>query len=694
MNMRRFIFFTALGLLIAITGGLMFLQQTSAKNRVENFSVVNHVFIKRTDDKWTAITLNGTNLTPVQPGTFPGEEDVAVETYVEWFKMMSELGLNTIKVEAKMPGRFYQALKQYNDSVDSPLYFIQGIYFDEVALKDGEIPLAEHLKQAYRTEIKATIDKVHGNKTFWSSIYLFETESVDVSEYLIGYVMGVEWGIDDIAISNLIFDTSTYQGDYFFTKGQSTPFEAFIAEMMDVAANYEFNKYLQQSLYSTAGHLGMLHKKLYDSTEVKEHYDWIRSYATADMEHIGVTERLHTGTFASYDYEGFNVFRSQDTDLPSDQILKLVSEYHTIPVVISAYGVPSGRFCAEYADHEPTASISEQRQGELTAIQYNEITENGFGGQFLRDWQDAWFKSSWNTVELKLPDQSPYWHDPQTFGQGYGLIGFTADSEALKYPDESIEDWGNEKPFLSASSGDYYVHAGVDYLYLMIDPVKELSASTSTVIGFDITPLSGHTYFEKFDITFDRPVDFVLVLSEEGVQEMYVHAYYDTFSFRKMAQQIRVRPDLLPFEKAEPLFVKMYQFTDSSALSQMDHVTDLNDFRLTGAFVRGISDPSDKRFDSAADWYSTKDHLEVRIPYALLNFMSPASQLIQGDFYETHTITPLKIDGVGLAFGRVDEDETIVFPTVRLDWEEWFKPSFETRKKQSYQLMKDLFMEN
>lgn len=693
MSIKRFIFFVTLVLLVLITLSFMTLQRVSQDFKEKLFRVEGKAIQLYVEETWQTLVLNGTNLSPVQPGTFPSEEHVKVSTYIEWFTWMQEMGLNTIRVNAKMPGKFYHALKQFNDATEAPLYLIQGIYFDEIVLKDGYMPLTEVHKKAFEKEIKTTIDSVHGNKTFWSSIYLFETGSVDVSDYLLAYTLGSEWGIDDVAISDLIFEAPLYEGDYFYAKEGATPFENFIAEMMDYAAVYEDRVYLKQSLFTTPSHIGMMYRKLEGHLEFSEVYDEIRSFAVVDVENIGVTKGSETSLFASYDFEGFHVYQSKHTGLANEQILTRLNQYHTVPVVVSAYGVPSARFAGEYAENEPSAAIDEVRQGEITAGQYAMIRESQVAGQFLRDWQDGWFKSSWHTVDLKVMDLSPYWYDPQTYGQGYGVVAFEPLPGQTLYPDDRIDDWLDQQPFLITDQTTYYVNAGINYLTIMEQYAFERNVEDVTVIGFDVTPNSGSQLFPQLDITFDEAVDFVVVLSEAGLQEIFVHAYYDTFTFRRLANQIRVRPDILPYQKDEALFVSMYQFSEYRALFQQDHLIDLEDFRKTGELVKGITHPLDQGFLSTADWYVTQDHLEVRLPYALLNYMSPTSQMIQDDFYQRHRVTPMASSGMKIAFGYGRGDHFTLYPALDFDWPKWVIPETNYRKKRSFDLLKSAFEE-
>ena len=97
--MKRFILIVTsiIIILIAVSTRLFTIKN---KENVDYYFVVenNRIFIEN-DNNLTPFTPNGVTLTATQPGVIPSGNEVTYDTYLEWFKLMQDMGLNTISVE-------------------------------------------------------------------------------------------------------------------------------------------------------------------------------------------------------------------------------------------------------------------------------------------------------------------------------------------------------------------------------------------------------------------------------------------------------------------------------------------------------------------------------------------------------------------------------------------------------------------
>ena len=147
------------------------------------------------DNKWQKEFIKGVNIGATKPGYFPGEFGITKEDYLRWFKYISDMNSNTIRVYTILKPDFYNALYEYNKSTDKPLYLIQGVWINEENIakyKDAYNPLIEN---NFKKDIETTIDVLHGNKIIKKTPgYAYGIYDKDLSPYVLGYVLGIEVG--------------------------------------------------------------------------------------------------------------------------------------------------------------------------------------------------------------------------------------------------------------------------------------------------------------------------------------------------------------------------------------------------------------------------------------------------------------------------------------------------------------------
>lgn len=107
--------------------------------------------------------IKGINLTSTKPGAYESENNVTYEEYLSWISLISDMGVNCIRVPNLMGYDFYKALEEFNRDKEEPIYLMQGIYFDESYLQDGYDPQSSNLKSIFKSNIKLIVDSIHGN---------------------------------------------------------------------------------------------------------------------------------------------------------------------------------------------------------------------------------------------------------------------------------------------------------------------------------------------------------------------------------------------------------------------------------------------------------------------------------------------------------------------------------------------------
>lgn len=76
--------------------------------------------------KWSEMFVTGVNIGLGKPGSFPGDKAITEKEYMRWFKQISDMNVNTIRVYTLQPESFYKALAKFNSKSSKKLYFNAG----------------------------------------------------------------------------------------------------------------------------------------------------------------------------------------------------------------------------------------------------------------------------------------------------------------------------------------------------------------------------------------------------------------------------------------------------------------------------------------------------------------------------------------------------------------------------------------
>lgn len=638
------------------------------------------------DNKWQKFNIIGVNLNSIKPGNFSNDKVITEEEYLDWITIIDNMGANCIKVPDIMDNNFYNALYKFNEDKKDPIYVIQGIYFDEVDLKNGKDIQSEEIEEKFKKHIKLIIDSIHGNSFDLNEDIKNEYYNTDISDYLIGYTLGIEFASNDLIHTELINNKESYNGNYFYTNDDASSFESYIAKMADYLVEYEYKQYKEQKLVGFIGSSNN-YKELISSNQNEDNS--IKDYINPN--NINPKGKLKTGIFASYNlYPSYtNMNENQDN---IEEYVNELKNTHKIPIIIGEYGVPSSRNSADFNTDANKGYINEQEQGEILVNAYRTINNANIAGSFIFELQDSWQRTSWNTKELKILDRAPYWSDAQDYSQNFGLIAFDPGQANSKlYPDEKIDEWDNKNIINKNDDISLSMKSDEKYLYFMLKSEDTINLDKQDIyIYLDTTPNSGSTKSSQLNLNFDKPVDFIIEIKDIENAKVLVHEYYNYFSFNQNKKENQKRPDLISVQSDMDEFSPIYIETSPRMyVEDLKKIVESKKFE-TGKLVHGNSNPLNENYNSASDFYVGNDYVEIRVPWSLLNFMDPSTKQIMDDIYKYFSSKPMTINEINVGV-TIKENEEIKekLDSTKFKLNSWIKPNYHQRLKKSYYIIKD-----
>lgn len=730
--MRKFLVFCAaiFILFITVNESLLFKLDTDIRaiflgkeKAIYNFKTDGKDILiedKEENSKWNEFKISGINVDAAKPGAYPTNNAVSKYDYLRWFKYIADLNVNCIRVSDLMSESFYEALQIFNEENEKPLYLLQGIYFDEVDLRNGDDFYDKEVRKKFEHRIKLVISAVHGRPYKIIPDDSTQIYKWDISDYVIGYTLGVDWAPHDIIYTDTMNETNFYNGKYFKTTENGTVFEAYLASLADFAVDYEVDQFREQKLISFIGSAyNLIRSKDNEGDAIIKPIDQVsidgivndigreqdpniisndqgatpqvKNYL--DVENIKGTDKLKTGLFVSYNiYPETNSLLDYSGDIGA--YVKRINDYHTVPVVVSEYGVPSSRLAAGFINGSEKGYLTEKEQGYAFIELHKELSKVDLGGSFIFEWQDSWYKSSWNTTDDKILDRATYWSDTETYSQWFGLMAFDpGKDESICYPDETINEWENGAVLSKEDNLSLSVKSDERYMYFMVKSEDGSSLKDKKIyIDLDVTPKSGSNKAAQYGLEFEEDVDFIININGEGASDIKVQKYYSAYDFKEDIPRLRLRPNTVSLEKNMDEFVPIKAYTKQRIyIESRDEFLEKEAYE-TGKLTYGIGNPKGgKAYNSAADYYIGKDYIEVRIPWALMNFMDPSTKKVKGDFYENFNVLPISIDDVGIGLTVKDKSGNIQkrLKSKRYNWSDWNLPEYHERLKESYYIYKD-----
>ena len=665
--------------------------------------------------------IRGVNMGSGIPGKFSTEFSANEETYLRWFKQIDEMGANAIRIYTIHNDTFYNAFYKYNKDNPDPLYLIHGVWVDDYMLNSHHDAFSKEFYQDFVNHCKATVDVIHGRKKLWRNELGscgYGAYKKDISQWVIGYIIGVEWESGIVMYSNDKYNGIEgyhgYQGEYLSTTEEATPFETMLAMVGDSMMQYESKKYDAQRNFAFSN---------WNTTDPFEYNEVIQNqfhkHASVNPEHIKTNNTFKAGQFVSYhvypyypDYLNYlteeewdvlgigpkSLYKTEDGRYNTYRAyLQKLTNYHSMPVVISEYGVSSGRGMAQQDVNTDRnqGNMSEKEQGEAIISCYKDIIEAGCAGSCVFTWQDEWLKRTWNTAHSINLKRTAYWSDYQTNEQCFGLLSFEPGvGKSICYVDGNISEWSSSDIVSTYEDGSSLsVKYDERFIYFMVKKDGFDIDTDKLYIPIDTTQKSGSNFCKNFGIKFDRAADFVISIDGKENSRVMVQERYEVL---RAAYSVEMYGYNTYFEgnipeKNSPKFVPIYLI-----LLKMDNpIEAMKPSYETGLLKYGNSNPECADFDSLSDFCAGEDCLEIRIPWQMLNFRDPSLMEIHDDYYENYGIVGgYYLDNMYVGLGSEETLSTRI-SLGKISLKSWGnEPTYHERLKQSYYMLKEFWSTN
>ena len=685
-------------------------------------------FIKTEDDKillnkgdgYKEFEIKGVNMGSGIPGEWSTDFAIDKETYLRWFDQIKDLGANTVRIYTVQNDTFYNAFYEYNHENPDPLYLIHGVWVNDYVLNSHRDAYNEDFFDTLLEDSKTVVDVLHGRKKINLGRMASAghgTYNKDISPWVLGYILGVEWEDVTVVFTNEKYKNNSkynsYNGKYMYTTEDASPFEALLAKLGDKVIEYESEKYKVQKLVAFSN---------WPTTDPFYYPEQVTKFfmkcAQVDVENIKTTDAFLSGQFVSYhiypyypdylvhikDWGNFKTniniadFYENGVLNTYKAYLSMIKNHHSMPVVISEFGVSTGRGMAQVDVNTSRnqGHMSETEQGDALVRCYNDIMDAGCAGSCVFAWQDEWFKRTWNTMHAVNLMRTPYWSDYQTNEQYFGLLSFDPGKEqSVCYVDGDVSEWKEDDVVFSKEDLSLSLKYDERFIYLLARK-KDFDFENDTLyLPFDITPKSGSSYCENNGLLFDRAADFLLTINGKDNSRLQVQERYEalrsTYSENVYKFDTYIEENIP--DKDSPKFVNIDMILKAEVFSDESGTEIKSEVFETGILTYGNANPKAKDYNSLADFIVSGDYVEIKLPWQLLNFADPSRMTIHDDYYDdNYGIEYITIDEMYIGLSDGTNDRRIPLYVQKLEgWEN--KVTYHERLKPSYYILQSVWRE-
>lgn len=653
---------------------------------------------------WKQMFMRGVNIGATEPGLFPGDLTISYDTYYRWFGYISEMNCNCIRIYTLMPPQFYQALGDFNKKAKNKLYLYQGIWVNEEDIERLSDTYAENEKilNDFTTDAVNLVNVIHGKaKIAETAGEAYGTYNTDVSPWLVGWIIGIEWDPNFVINTNNQHpDKKDYDGEYLYTQTAS-PFEAFLCRVGDAlikheAKTYKFQVPLAFSNWITTDPLTHPNEPHFDEDKT-----------TVNTENVKC-RNFGPGMFASYhiypyypdslNYQEDYLEYTDDSGKVNtyEAYLEDLKLAHTVPIIVAEFGIPTSRGMG----HESVMGynqgmVDETAQGAMLIDMLGSIENAKYAGGIVFTWQDEWFKRTWNNVMLDIADRRPYWSNIQTTEQCFGLLAFDPGKESMAaYVDGDVSEWRNAKPTVTTAQGKLYIKSDERYLYIMLDAGNYDFEKDTLLIPINTIADQGNLKAAQYNAEFDTAADFLIYINGKDNSHIYVDRYYDAFNYYFLESK-----KLSDIKAEENAGVKNSGMFDIMRLCYGYNLTVKGTNQVvpdkayeTGKLRYGNGNPKAQEYKSLSDFYFKNGKLEIRIPWQLLNVMDPSGKQQISDFRKTQVISPQAYQSFDFGFAyRTGTESLKITLGGSYEYNGWNTPTWHERLKPAYYELQNYF---
>jgi len=241
---KKIIFFLLLGSAILFVGIIAeFIIHRYATNRSVMFKAEKDRIQIYQDRRWQDFTILGVTI-GTDKTNYLVDSGIGKDEYKRWFRQLTEMNMNTVRVNTIQHPAFYQAFFEYNMLTNKPLFLQQGIYIDNLSIENYRNAYSEELISDYFEEIRRTVDVIHGSAVIKSRTGRASgTYNMNIAPYVMGYVLYGNLSSDFRTVTNnMNVHVIGFEGDYLYTENAS-PYEAWFAGVGNYVISYEQDHY-------------------------------------------------------------------------------------------------------------------------------------------------------------------------------------------------------------------------------------------------------------------------------------------------------------------------------------------------------------------------------------------------------------------------------------------------------------------